>query len=652
MSYCRKWFMLVTLTLCNFLMLDVLKMASVQAEATVVVDTTVSEGLVPFLFRAGMFLNDNPLGGPFKTFFAHLKPGAVEMVPIRDGNFKSLKEYEDRLPSLPTTQWLSEVSRSGGQPVIALMEVPIWLRQSGHGDANYRLPRDWEGWASYVEATVRFYNGTLHLDAEYVLWDEPDLAMFWKGATEDDYFNLYRYTVLGARRADPKAKVGGPATSWWGGTGPGSDGTQPMMKRFIEFCSKTAVTEVGLKKLPIDFVVWHQFDTYVQGDPMQYLAAVEQIREWLKQGGYNPRTPLIIGSWNTWLNFGKDPNELSPERDQEFAAAYAVYALVGMDRAGIAQHMYFNLFENWQWNWLARDGRDKEFAGQDFFGGFGLFNRDGILKPVFNAFKAIGMLEGTRIHTSTEDPYLTVVASRKEGVTYVLVANFYWPGESTLALRIRKLIENGYPIAQLNSWRKALTREMAQEVDEGKRSIASLPIPESAKNDLESVGHVDNFFRMRDAGKSLQIKIKSGATGGGVEVERYSVDKEHGNAFRATTRLANVRSSGTKQALTRVGQQLIQWGLLENEFLKGDVEAQGRDIQAALSRLTSEQRRKIEVLVQESVEDAVDQVNHFPEITLAKQSAGRLLRQGGVVTIDAQLKPYSVHVFVVRDRAN
>jgi hypothetical protein len=42
-----------------------------------------------------------------------------------------------------------------------------------------------------------FYNNRLHLGAEYMLWDEPDLAMFWKGTTEQGHFLLYRATMLG-----------------------------------------------------------------------------------------------------------------------------------------------------------------------------------------------------------------------------------------------------------------------------------------------------------------------------------------------------------------------------------------------------------------------------------------------------------------------
>ena len=649
MLYMRSQFLFCIVVALSVVVSSLLVTPPVQAGSAVVVETGTSEGPVPFLFKAGMFLNDNPLGVPFRTFFDNLKPGAVEMVPIRDGTFNSLKEYEERLPSLPTTQWLSEVSRRGGQPVIALMEVPVWLRQSGHGDANYRLPRDWEGWATYVEATVRFYNRQLHLDAEYVLWDEPDLAMFWKGATEDDYFKLYQYTVLGARRADPQAKVGGPATSWYAAHGPGSDGKQPMMKRFIEFCAKTPMPEVGLKKLPVDFVVWHQFDTHAQGDPMQYLIPVEQIREWLKQGGYDSTTPLILGSWNSWLNFGKDPNELSPERDHEFAAAYVVHALVEMDRAGISQHSFFNLFENWQWNSLAQGRRGQEFSGKEFFGGFGLVNRNGIVKPVFNAFKALSLLEGMRVRVTSNDPYLSVLASSAQGVAYVLVGNFSWPEEGLMALKGRTLVANGYPLKELGGWAKALTPQLVQEVETQKRPISSLPIPESAKKELDALAYLDEFYRGRSGAKSIKVKFSNLSWQGETEVERYVVDDAHGNALRASS-LADLQPMVVQRIQTNVGSQLIQWGVLQNDFLQGDAQRQGREIQTVLPRLSSEQRRKIDELVQVTTGQMLEQLNRSPEVGLAKLSFSGLSRQDDSATFDAEVKPYSINLFVLRER--
>ena len=50
--------------------------------------------------------------------------------------------------------------------------------------------------------------------------------------------------------------------------------------------------------------------------------------------------------------------------------------------------------------------------------------------------------------------------------------------------------------------------------------------------------------------------------------------------------------------------------------------------------------------------ETVEQMNRAPEVGLTKQPAVRVPKQGGVITIDAQVKPYSVNLFVVRDKRN
>lgn len=615
---------------------------------TVTVNVRETTGPLSSMFRAGMFLNEYPLDHTFKTFFDELKPGLIQVMPLKGAfDVGSLAEYVRLLPSLPSTKWATEAHARGGRVIVGLTEIPRWLRQGGHQDAYLRPPRDLSGWSEFVEANVRFFNGTLKLDALFVLWDEPDSPMFWKNATERDYFTLYRAFVVGARRADPTAKVGGPATSWWGAKGPGSDGKQPMLKNFIDYCAHTSAPEVGLQKLPLDFVVWHQFNTDPKGDPLLYTVPVGFVREWLNQGGYDPATPLINGSWNSWLNFGKDPNELSQERDQSFAAAYAVQAVVAMEQAGISDHNFFNLFENWQWKSLAQGRRDKEFGGREFFGGFGLFNRNGIVKPVFNAFKAMGLLEGTRLRAVTNDPYLSVVASRAEDRVYVLVANFHWPAESLMALKGRVLIANGYPLQELASWAKVLTPAVVQEVESGKRSIASLALPDAAKNEFDALSYLDAVYRERDNRRSVHIALDGVPGDGDVAVDVYTVDDERGNASRAGAAIASLQPKAIGNIQTKVGEQLTQWGLMNGDFAKWDAPRQAREIQALLPKLSGEQRRSVDGLIQQTAGETLATLNQSVEVGLVKQSLPSMLRTSGRVEFDATVKPYSVNLFVL-----
>ncbi len=607
-------------------------------------------GPVPFLFRAGLFLNEYPLGGPFETAFAALKPGAVHVMPLRDGaDVRTLDEYTRRLPSFPSTRWAVEIHRRGGKAVIALTEVPVWLRRSKAADAYLRPPKDLEGWAGFVEANVRFFNGTLGLDAEYVLWDEPDSKQFWKGGTVQEYLALYRAFVLGARRADPKAKVGGPAVSWWGAKGEGSDGSKPMLYFFIRYCALTPLPELGLSRLPIDLLVWHQFHTGPKGDPFLYTIATRQIREWLSEFGYDPAaTVLSNGSWNVWLNFGKDPNELSPERDQEFAAAFVVHALGAMDRAGLTQHTFFNLFESWQWESLPRPRRTKEFQEKEFFGGFGLLTRHGVIKPAFNAFEALGMLEGERLPVVSNDPYLTVLASRSADKLVLVLSNFTWPQEGRIVARIRMLLDGGYPLADLLGWAGAVTPPMAAELEAGKRSIDSLPIPDAAKRELNALASVDEWYRARNDPKTVRITVQSPPFQGRAMVRRFVIDERRANGFRAERAVAAAFARAQRQAAAQVVALLVDWGMAKPEAKAWDADRQTREIGALIARASAPRRKTVEDLVRRAADDMVGELNRSPEVGLRVSETTMIdVAPGRPLEVSSEMTPYSVQALVL-----
>jgi len=608
-----------------------------------------SVGPLSSLFRSGMFLNEYPLGSTFETFFSELKPGAVQVMPLRDGSdAESLQEYVKRLPSFHSTRWAIEVSQKGGRPIIGLTEIPKWLRQSKSPDAYLRPPKDLSGWADFVEANVRFFNNQLHLDADYVLWDEPDSKMFWKGGTIWDYFKLYRAFVLGARRADLKAKVGGPAVSWWGAKGEGSDGKYSMLYYFIRYCAETSFPELGLQRLPMDFVVWHQFNNDPKGDPFLYAIPVEEIRGWLKQFGYDPTTRLMIGSWNSWINFGKDPNELSSERDTEYEAAYVVHALDAMDRAGIQGHTFFNLFEKWQWESIPLARRQREFRDKEFFGGFGIFTKGGVIKPVFNAFKALSLLEGNRLVATSDDPYLTLIASRSENRLFLLMSNFYWPDEGKMALKGRGLLIKGYRRADLIPWVSKITPQMIQEVDAGKRSIDSLPIPEQVKKDLNALSYLDDFYKARGEPKSVRIQIQPQPFSGEVRVERYVIDGQHSNSFQAVHVVQEVALQAKQQAEVNVEDLLLQWGVLDHQFKKWDGDRRIKEVRTVLPRLSKEQQQKVEEAVRKIENSTLKQVNHAPEIRLQKIEDQKVTFQPGErIDLATEMAHYSVQLIVL-----
>ena len=60
----------------------------------------------------------------------------------------------------------------------------------------------------------------------------------------------------------------------------------------------------------------------------------------------------------------------------------------------------------------------------EFAGGFGIFTKHGVIKPVFNAFRMISLLTGTKIQATSTDPYLSVLATVSENTYYILFSSY------------------------------------------------------------------------------------------------------------------------------------------------------------------------------------------------------------------------------------
>lgn len=159
--------------------------------------------------------------------------------------------YLDRLYDMYVEQHI--------KPFIELGFMPDELASGGQTifwwQGNVTPPHDHDEWARLVKAFI------LHIrqrygDAEVAtwpveVWNEPNLAVFWKDADLDAYLKLYKITSLAVREAFPQMRVGGPAIC-------GVSNHDDWMRAFLDFCQE--------QELPLDFVTRH---IYCAGDPKQ-----------------------------------------------------------------------------------------------------------------------------------------------------------------------------------------------------------------------------------------------------------------------------------------------------------------------------------------------------------------------------------------------
>ena len=598
---------------------------------------------VPYLFRAGVYLNSLPVGYPFEKFFRDQVPGQIEFSWDSYPELlqpESLKEFVNRLPSSNLTQWVKRTNDLGGECLIRLMPVPKWLwsknerfRNPPSGwDKGFRNPpKDYLGWAKFVETIVDYFNNQLHINARYVVWDEPE--SFWHG-TEHEYLELYKYSVLGVKKANKQAQIGGPATGFLEGKINRGTATMPLVYNFIEYCSRTNLSELGMSRLPIDFVVWHTFDA-APISPGRYDLEVKKVKKWLKEFGYSTDIELNIGSWNA-LKYYQSVGAYG--RDNEFLAAYIVSSIFAMDKAGVQRHIFFNLFEDWI----------KTYKKTEFIGEQGLITRNYVIKPSYNAFKVVGILKGKKLDVMLADPFLSAVSSMDERNMYLLISNFIPPDEM-LIRSVRDILNaKGYSRADLEHY--GLNIDLLEDLLNKRKSIVDLQIPERVREDIVHIVNYMNKARERQKTPvDIEIMIENLPFKDLRKYSQYLIDANHSNNYAVR---GNV-DGAVQRTRNEARQEWIKY--LSKIWSKEEVdEVQShRENKVALRKLLKKlpKEKKKDLLEAQKVERdflyrKIDEINEWPEVKLQKTEEDTIQPSSSFRRI-VSLKPYAVTLIVL-----
>lgn len=489
-----------------------------------------SPGSVPYDYRAGVFLNSLPTGYPEDMFFQDQTPGMVELSIDSSPNLRDAPTEADffsRLPSSGLASWVKRVVAAGGDAYVRLMPIPVWLRQSP--TAARQPPTDYTGWATFVGKLVTYFDVTLGLKhVSYVVWDEPD--GLWHG-TASQYFELYKYAVIGARTADPSARIGGPAPSSFVGRIPGETGL--LIDDFLAYCSKTSATGVG-SRLPVDMLVWHVFDAApVDGGVYDY--DVTEARALLTKYGYDPaHTELNVGSWNVLGKYSSLPGQI---RDDQVGAAYDASAMLRMAQAGVDRQAFFTLLEDWQ------------VASSEFADHMGLTTKSYLKKASYHATSLVGRLSGKAMKATTKDPLLEVAAAEDAGTVRVLVSNFAPPVSMFDEVVGVRALALGYTAAQLKAY-------LAQFANQGitlddllthPDQIASTTLPTDLKGVITDVAKLETEAKTHMVSPvPLSLSI-SGLAPGRYRERVYVVDADHNDPYKFRSRLeSEVKTTSAK----------------------------------------------------------------------------------------------------------
>jgi xylan 1,4-beta-xylosidase len=266
----------------------------------------------------------------------------------------------------------------GAQPLMCICFKPKVLFPEVNQDIVE--PNDYAAWEELIFRLVSHYKQRRPGIRYWEVSNEPDIGE--DGGCPyrfkpDSYTRYYQHTVKAILRADPNARVGGPAVA---------SSRSPIVPTLLSFCSSNAV--------PLHFVSWHIYHS----DPKAVRGTIDYVKELLKKyPALNPET--FLDEWNMDLT--------NPPLDPRFQPCYVAEVIWQMKDAGLDYSCYYHI-RDW---YVAFD----EFApfmspkGTAFMTRWwnrmpqfdGLFDYQNRTRPAYFTFKLLSRLAGDQLRVTS-----------------------------------------------------------------------------------------------------------------------------------------------------------------------------------------------------------------------------------------------------------
>jgi xylan 1,4-beta-xylosidase len=259
---------------------------------------------------------------------------------------------------------------------------------------NVTPPKDYKDWNELVKATLTHlclrYGADEATTWPIEVWNEPNLAGFWKDADMQEYFRLFKETFFAVKCVDMRFQVGGPAIC----------GVDPdrWLQAFLEFCDR--------EKIPLDSVTRHHYTIDLPefvgkyGYPVlreadETILELESSRKIVDSFPAYKDLPMHITEFNTSYN----PRTPIHDTNQHAAYIARLLARMGETSASYSYWTFGDIFE------------ELGIPSTPFHGGFGLVANGLIPKPTFWTFAFFKKLQGKCLHKSEN----AIITQEKDG---------------------------------------------------------------------------------------------------------------------------------------------------------------------------------------------------------------------------------------------
>jgi xylan 1,4-beta-xylosidase len=330
-------------------------------------------------------LSEEPMWSDRVAEIRALRPALVRLF---------IQEYFDLLlrPGQLHTETLDRsvetILSTGAKPLMCICFKPRLLFPLVNQDVVE--PADYGLWEDLIYKLVKHYADRKAGIQYWEIANEPDIGE--DGGCPyrfkpESYAGYYQHTAAAVLRADPAARVGGPALA-----GSGS----PILPALLEFCETNRV--------PFHFASWHIYSS----DPQAIRGTVEKVKKLLQQHP-SLRAQTILDEWNMDL--------MRPPQDPRFQPCFVCETIWQMKEAGLDYSCYYHIRD-----WLVRLDEFKPFMserGAAFMTRWwnrmpqfdGLFDYQNQVRPAYFAYKLLSRLAGERLRVSSDQAAVHGLAS-------------------------------------------------------------------------------------------------------------------------------------------------------------------------------------------------------------------------------------------------
>jgi hypothetical protein len=333
-------------------------------------------------------LSDEPMWEGRVAEVRALRPRAVRLF---------IQEYFHLLPARGRDHFetldrsVETILKAGAKPLMCICFKPAALFPTV--DQDRVEPDDYAEWERLISSLVSHCRDRGAGIRYWEVANEPDIGE--SGGCPyrfkpESYIRYYRHTAAAILRADPEARVGGPALA---------NVRSPILPDLLNACDDG--------KAPLHFISWHIYSS----DPLRVRGTISYAKDLLRQHpALRPET--FLDEWNMDLQ--------DPPLDPRFQPCYLLETVWQMKDAGLDWSCYYQIKDHHvEYDMFAPFMSPEGAAFMTRWWNRmpqydGLFDFQNRVRPSYFAFKLLSRLTGERLRLESSVPNVHGFATHNE----------------------------------------------------------------------------------------------------------------------------------------------------------------------------------------------------------------------------------------------